>query len=76
LKLTFTKKFNDDAFLNALSITEFKSTREIAKIVGCSSRLVELRLATLTEADKVIKGTEPTRGRFKFRYIWKLKEES
>jgi hypothetical protein len=74
--LTFQKEFSDEAFFNALSSTEFKSTHEIAIIVGCSNRLVELRLATLEESDKVIKGTEPTRGRFKFRYIWKLKEKS
>jgi predicted transcriptional regulator len=73
--MTFVKEFGDDAFLNALSLTETKTTSEVSKIVGCSKRLVEYRLDKLAAGSKVVKEKVKASGRFGFIYVWKLNEE-
>jgi predicted transcriptional regulator len=72
--MIFVKEFDDDAFLNALSLTEPRTTTEVSKIVRCSKRLVEYRLDKLVEEGKVTKEQVKASGRFGFIYQWKLAE--
>jgi len=72
--MTFVKEFTDDTFLQALSLTEPRTTSEVSKIVGCSKRLVEYRLDKLVEEGKVVKEQIKASGRFGFVYKWKLAE--
>jgi len=53
--MTFEREFADKTFLEALSPVELRTTSEIAKIMGCSNRLVERRLNVLVEAGFVVK---------------------
>jgi len=72
--MTFEQEFTDEAFIKVLT-NEFQSTADIMKGVGCSRTQVKNRLNKLVEACKVIKGQEPTGGRFGFKEVWKLTEE-
>ena len=71
--MTFEKEFEEDAYFKAIT-NEFQTTSEIAKVIGCSSKFVEIILNEFAEQGKVIKSTKKAGGRFKFQYIWKLAE--
>ena len=71
--MTFKQEFTDEMFLEALT-SEFQSTAEIMKRVGCSRTEIKNRLNRLADADKVIKGQERTGGRFGYKDVWKLNE--
>jgi len=51
--VTFTQEFTVNEFLEALSPTELRTIKIIAKTIGCSGRLAERRLDALVDAGLV-----------------------
>jgi DNA-binding MarR family transcriptional regulator len=70
--MTFKTKYPKDEFLNYLSSTEPKSTKEIADLAGCTSNTAKAALFKLEEEGKVRKMLISK----KYYVWWKIEPEN